>query len=67
LIIRNTGFREAVFSFGISSYCIYLVTIQSIVSGAPLSAARILSITGKLFFLTVEMYALILQKVSTPF
>ncbi|MGB9938207.1 hypothetical protein, partial [Methanosarcina sp.] len=38
------------------------VTIQGIVSGAPLSAARIPSITGKLFFLIVEMYALILQK-----
>jgi hypothetical protein len=33
----------------------HLVTIQGIVSGAPLSAARILSITGKLFFLIVEI------------
>ena len=32
-----------------------LVTIQGIVSGVPLSAARIPSKTGKLFFLIVEM------------
>jgi len=34
--------------------------------GAPLSAAKIASMTFKLFFLTVDMYALILQKATAP-
>ncbi|WP_048042047.1 hypothetical protein, partial [Methanosarcina mazei] len=33
-----------------------LVTAQSIVNGAPMSAARIPSKTGKPFFFPVEMY-----------
>ena len=43
-----------------------LVTAQSIVNGAPMSAARIPSKTGKPFFFPVEMYALILQKACAP-
>src|SRR5660398_175744 len=34
--------------------------------GAPLSAAKIASMTFKLFFLMVDMYALILQKATAP-
>ena len=43
-----------------------MVTIQGIVNGAPLSAARILSKIGNPFFLLVEIYALILQKAPAP-
>ena len=39
----------------VSKYYKIFVTTQGIVSGAPLSAARILAITGKLFFLIVEI------------
>ncbi|KKG06671.1 hypothetical protein, partial [Methanosarcina mazei] len=35
---------------------IKIVTAQSIVNGAPMSAARIPSKTGKPFFFPVEMY-----------
>ncbi len=40
---------------------------SNIVSGAPLSVARIPPITDKLFFLIVETNALILQKVPMCF
>ncbi len=56
--------REKLFSYGFNYNII--VTIQAIVSSAPLSAARIASITGKLFFFIVEIYALILQKAWAP-